>query len=552
MSLVTMEPVMPYQEPCLGLLRRGRWGHMLSVTALAFTHALVAAQPTSNPVAVVPEGPSFAIRGFEIVGESPLSSGDVSRVVAPFLRTDATIETLQKATAALEAALKERGFVLHRVSLPPQEVGGVVKLNIVKFLIGTVTMEGRHNLSEANIRASVPELAEGTAPNFRTLAVQTAIANESQAKRVQVALKESQEADKIDARIVVTEARPWSFSATSSNTGSSATGNDRLTLAASHANLFDRDHQLTLAYTTSLERPAAVNQAGLNYRIPLYRLGGVLGASYTQSSVLGDFGSFKSTGTGRTVGVNYNHYLPPVGGFRSYLGVALDDKQFDVTQLNGVALPGQLVRRSVPLTLGYNARMESDTAVWGFNLDVATNVPTGGSGNDLASYRTEDSRINTVQWNVVRGGAQYTVGRANGWMWGVRGQFQYSADALIAGEQFGLGGVTSVRGLAERALSGDSGALLCAEITSREFSPGLRMLGFVDAGWLGNNNATASKPQSDAVSSAGLGLRYVQPVFSITADYGRVIGGSVLPQASNATVPKVGDDKLHVNLSARF
>jgi hemolysin activation/secretion protein len=111
-------------------------------------------------------------------------------------------------------------------------------------------------------------------------------------------------------------------------------------LAAGHANLFDSDHQLTLAFTTSLERPAAVNQAGLNYRVPLYRLGGVLGASYTQSSVLGDFGSFKSTGTGRTVGINYNHYLPPIGGFRSYLGIALDDKQFDVTQFNGVALPG--------------------------------------------------------------------------------------------------------------------------------------------------------------------------------------------------------------------
>ena len=80
-------------------------------------------------------------------------------------------------------------------------------------------------------------------------------------------------------------------------------------------------------------------------------------AAYGPLHFLGDFGSFKSTGTGRTVGINYNHYLPPIGGFRSYLGIALDDKQFDVTQFNGVALPGQSVRRSVPLTLGYNARI---------------------------------------------------------------------------------------------------------------------------------------------------------------------------------------------------
>lgn len=510
------------------------------------------AQAMADPAETAATGPTFTIKGFHIVGENPLSASEVSRIVAPYLRTDATIETLQKATAALEAVLKENGFALHRVSLPPQEVGGAVKLNIVKFVIGKVTIEGRSRFGEANIRRSVPELVEGAAPNFRTLAVQTAIANESQGKRLQVALKESDEADKIDARIVVKESKPWNFSASSSNTGSAATGNDRLTLAGSHSNLFDLDHQLTAAYTSSVERPAAVNQFGLNYRIPLYRWGGVVGASYTQSNVLGEFGAFRSTGTGRTMGINYNHYLSPVGGYRSYLGLGVDDKQFDVTLINGIPLAGQSVRRSVPLTLAYNARMESDSAVWGFNVDLSTNLPTGADGNDLVSYRTEDTRIATVQWNALRGSANYTAAWGGGWLWGVRGQFQYSGDALIAGEQFGVGGATSVRGMAERSLSGDSGVLLSGEVTTREWAPGLRLLGFVDAGWLGNNSSTANKPQSDNISSAGLGLRYVQAVFSVVADYGQVIGGSVLPPVANSGIPKIGDDKLHINLSARF
>ena len=76
--------------------------------------------------------------------------------------------------------------------------------------------------------------------------------------------------------------------------------------------------------------------------------------------------------------------------------------------------------------------------------------------------------------------------------------------------------------------------------------------GFVDAGWLANNNATVNKPQSDSVSSAGLGLRYAQTAYSITADYGRVVNGSTLPSVANSGIPQSGDDKLHVNLSARF
>ena len=496
--------------------------------------------------------PTFAIKGFDIVGENPLADGEASLVLAPFLRSDATIETLQKATSALEARLKDKGFALHRVALLPQDVGGSIKLNVVKFVIGRVTIEGHQQFSEANIRASVPEIAEGASPNFQTLAVQTTIANESQGKNIQVALKESEEPDKIDVRIVVKESKPWNFSVNASNTGSSATGADRLTFSGGHANVFGLDHQLTAAYTTSVERPSAVQQLGLNYRLPVYRWGGVVGVSYTQSDVLGDFGAFKSTGAGKTMGLNYNHYFAPNGGYRSNLNLGLDDKQFDVTQINGVALADQMVRRSRPLTLGYSARVEADTMVWGYNADLAMNT-LGGSGNDLAAYQSEDPRITTTQWVALRGGANYTTVWGGGWLWGVRGQFQYSAHPLISGEQFGLGGSSSVRGTGERPISGDSGALVSMEVTAPELLPGLRLLGFVDAGWLGNHAAAGTaKLSRDGLSSVGVGLRYAVPSFVVSADFGHVIGGSSLPYVAGSGLPQSGDQKLHINLSARF
>jgi hemolysin activation/secretion protein len=249
--------------------------------------------------------------------------------------------------------------------------------------------------------------------------------------------------------------------------------------------------------------------------------------------------------------LNYNHYLVPSGGFRSYVSVGLDDKQFNITQINGVPLSGQAVRRSLPLTLGYTARIESDTAFWGYNLDLASNVP-GGAGNDVTAYQTEDTRITTANWSALRGGANYAAGLGGGWLWGGRGQFQFSSVALISGEQFGIGGGSSVRGMGERPLSGDSGMTLVGEITSPELAPGWRALGFVDAGWLGNNNPNVNKLASDSVASVGLGLRYSVSSLSISADYGRVVVGSTLPDISGLTAPRKGDDKLHVNLTARF
>lgn len=527
----------------------------LLALALAAVHGAPQAQtapPPALPAMSTPAKPVFAIRGFDVTGDNPLTGSDTTRVLAPFLRADANIETLQKATAALEAALKERGYALHRVVLPPQTVGETVNLQIVKFVVGRVKVEGLKSYDEANIRASLPELREGTAPNFKTLAVQTAIANESQGKNLQIALKEAEEADHIDARIVVTEAKPWNFAVSLANTGSRSTGRDRLTFSGSHANLFNLDHQFTGAYTTSIERTSDVQQFGANYRVPLYRQGGVLGASFTHSTVVGDFGALKSTGAGQTMGLNYSQYLPPNGGYRSYVTLGLDDKRFDITEIAGIPVPGQLVRRSRPVTLGYTARVESDRAAWGYSTEVVANL-VAGSGNNLTAYRSEDARIGTAAFKALRGNANYLSGFAGGWLWSLRGQLQYSPDALISGEQFGLGGASSIRGTSERPISGDKGIMASLEVNTPDVAPGLRLLGFVDAGWLRNNNPNATnKPPSDQLASVGLGLRYSMGVVGLSAEWGRIVTGSSVPLTVNAAAPRAGDTKFHVNLSARF
>jgi len=79
---------------------------------------------------------------------------------------------------------------------------------------------------------------------------------------------------------------------------------------------------------------------------------------------------------------------------------------------------------------------------------------------------------------------------------------------------------------------------------------------FVDAGGLSNQqsvlNPNANKPASDQLVSAGLGLRYNTARYGVTADWGRVLTGSVLPFAAGSGIPQTGDEKIHINLNARF
>lgn len=507
--------------------------------------------PDASPAPIQASAPSpvFRISGFNVTGENPLPEGETSKVLAPFLRADASLETLQKATTALEGALRVKGFALHRVALPPQELGTTVTLNIVKFVIGKVTVEGLANYTEANIRASLPELTEGMAPNFKTLSVQTAIANESQGKQVQVGLKEAEEADQIDAKVVVKESKPWNFATSLANVGTSTTGNDRLTFAGGHANVFGLDHQFTGAYTTSIERPGDVRQIGLNYRVPMYRWGGVLGASYTRSDVVGNNGSFTNNGAGQTLGLNYNHYLPPDGGYRSYLTAGLDDKLFYAPTITagGVTTVTGPELRSRSMSIGYNARVESDTSVWGYNTDLVFSVASS-DGNPPGT--------STPNWRALRASGNYLTSFGGGWLWSARGQLQFSPDVLISGEQFGFGGSSTIRGAREdQRITGDTGLFASTEISTRELAPGLRLLGFLDAGWKMSNgtNVTNVSLSRDSMSSIGLGLRFASPSgIVVSADYGRVVGGSAVSLTDNPNSAQSGNEKIHVNLSFRF
>src|SRR4051812_49241166 len=62
------------------------------------------------PMATPATATVFPIRGFVIEGENPLGEAESNRALAPFVRPDATLETLQQATAALEAALRAAGY----------------------------------------------------------------------------------------------------------------------------------------------------------------------------------------------------------------------------------------------------------------------------------------------------------------------------------------------------------------------------------------------------------------------------------------------------------
>lgn len=523
----------------------------VAALALALAPAAQAQDLVSTPAPL-----AFAVSGFEVRGDSPLPPDAVQALLAPFTGPQVTLARLQEAAAALEAALHARGHRLHHVVLPPQSIGERVVLEVVPVRLARVEVRGARHAGEDNVRRSLPELREGHAPNLHRLAAQTALANESPVRQVQVALSESDEPDRVDATVRVRDQRPWQLAVGLSNHGSDATGRERLTLVGRHANLGDRDLELLAAYTTAPARAGDVRQMGLSARWPWYDAGGLLAFTATRSDISGDFGAFTSRGAGRVLALAWTLPLPTGGQAQHHVSVGIEDRLFEAARIDGQPVAGLRDRRSRPLVVGYAGRSEAGQSQsqslsrWG--VEAAANTDTG-QGNDLAAYQSENPRITTSRWRMLRASAHHQQAVAR-WTVTARAQAQHSAHALIAGEQFGLGGPTTVRGTRdERPLAGDGGLLLSLEVAAPPAAGGLQGVAFVDAGWLRNAPPrTAYFPASDRIASAGVGVRLRGEGVSLSVDYGRIIVGSRVDAAVNPQAPRAGHDRLYASLTFSF
>jgi hemolysin activation/secretion protein len=494
---------------------------------LAIVCLACSAQAQTVPAAAtaVDEEASFSVTGFVVEGENPLSEALTESALTPYVGLHHGIERLQQAATALETVLRSQGFGFYRVVLPPQDIGGVIKLQMFRFTLGKVVVKGNQVFTNDNILRSLPQLAAGSSPNTYQLARDLSLANESPSKRANVTFKQGEVPDTIDAAVEVADSKTLAGFVTLNNTGSDSTGYNRLTAGISHTNLFDRDQQGTVTYTTSPSDPGRVHQYGGYYRAPIYDWGGMLSVYYTRSSVSSGIvaNSINVTGQGEFAGVQYAHYFAPRGDFRSFLTVGLDDKNFindKITTLAGAALfPNYRTR---PLTVSYTGRFEKKWGLWGYNVDYARNLELGG-GMDTASYVANRAGA-SPNWSALRYGADLTVPLPSNWLLNTRLRGQFSSDSLVPGEQFGIGGAQSVRGLTERVLAGDSGVQGNLEFWTPALAENTRALLFYDFGQLRRHNDTVVP--SATVTSFGAGLRWSKGnSWSASLDFAHVLSG---------------------------
>ena len=538
---------------------------------------------------------SFDIARFQIEGNTILSEAKAQELVAPFVGRGKIYGDVQKALEALEGEFRRRGYGTVQVYVPEQELTtGVVRLQVSEGVIGKVTISGNKHFSDANVRASLPDLKEGAAPNMRQLSENVQLTNENPAKQVEVTLGVSEEEGKVDARIEVKEEDPRRIYVTLDNTGTKGSGKHRLGVSYQNANLGDSDQVLTLAYTTAVDPPGGMKVYGnrinptqdgdgvkvdivsIGYRLPLYAVGDSVDVIYGNSSTDSPINSpnlgtgLAINGKGEVFGLRYNHIFARAGEFTSKLVFGFDYKYMNSrcgvagvpTPFGGAGCTPYTLR---PVSATYSGQWQKPGEVIDFNVGVAHNLLPIGSeftftpvapdagGYDRYSaasgYRTKD------QFSVLRFGGSYATAIAGDWLLRLAASGQHAKNALPAGERLGLAGSNAVRGFLERAVAADRGYVANIEVYSADIAasfgvPGnLKWLAFYD--WAQGINLNPSLNQKTNIASLGVGLRYnLKKDVSARFDVARVMDG-VWPNGAPNIALK-GDVRGHFGLAFGF
>jgi len=527
---------------------------LLATGGLLFTQPVLAQSDgsVSRLTQSLTERVEFDVNRFNIIGDNPISPSKTKAILAKYTGANRGIDDIENAADALEQVMTAKGLSFYRVSFPPQELSdGDVDLLVTRYKIGKINVKGNNYYSNRNIQSSLPLLRRGESPSTKGIARALRVANQNSAKRVRVTLAPGEVGNEIDANVVVKDQKPLVLSTWLNNTGTDSSGDYRVGASVAHRNLFGLDHNASLTFITSPEGVSDVRQFAASYRIPLYSLGGSLNFVAVNSDV--DTGIvadvFDVAGRGEVYGVGYSHVLSSIGIYNHGLQLQVQDKLFD----NDVQFLGQQIIedvRSRPLALTYQASWGNGKGFdWSGTVSATTNL-SGGSFNNARSYDLARAGA-TDDWTKIDLDANYQY-KLKEWLYTAALKISISDDRLITGEQFAVGGSTSVRGLGERELRGDEGYQINLQAWAPPIYKNVRPVAFLDIGHVSNNDRIGGEFSSEDVMSIGVLVNW-NPTnrISASASYGYLIDGIDSSDAVEGS-SEDGDGQLHFNLTYRF
>ncbi len=491
----------------------------------------------------------FTVSEIEFQGNHLFAESVLQKATKAFLGSNKTVKDLEKIQNAVFLVYKKAGYTLVSVLiLKLPDSTGRLSVIVKEDVLRNITIKGNKYLHEAHIRQALPALKTGKAINTKKLDRQILVANDNPSRVITVSLQ-TIDVGIFDALVNVSEDKIITQSLSLDNTGNRYQDPLRINYRFTDAGLGDR-RDATGTFIFSRSPSNSIRQYLAYYNQPLSSQGNSLQllVAYSNNETgmsQSGYGDFNMAGAGHFYSM---HYIQPL--YRSLstklaLDVGLDYRNsIDNTNFAGVKLYPDI--NSFPFFISGQYTWQGKTDTVSSNISYVRNIPGGYLNNDfIYGIVWPGASSDYALW---RGNLTYMHRFKNGWIFNNRYDAQYTTQSLIPDEQFGLGGVRSVRGFEERELTGDKGFSASFEMYTPPLGHGIRLLAFFDIGQIWGydypfNGGELLGPAT--ISSTGIGIRWtITRWLTVNADYAYVIKGA-------ATTPD-HDTRIHFEMTLLF
>lgn len=429
-----------------------------------------------------------------------------------------TQETLADGKRVIQDFYRKQGHPLVIISIPEQKITqGILQLNVQESRIDAIHYKGNHWFSKKQLQRSIHQRENDTFD--ANLAQKDLIwLNRNPFRETALVLSPGEEENTTTLTFVSKDQRPFRVYVGTDNTGYRTTGRGRFFVGVHLGNLFQVDQRLSYRYTVSTEFGSFFAHTG-QYVIPLpWRHFIEFYGGYSSIRALMPQSEMISKGRAWQASMRYLIPLVPVRSYNHQVKWGIDYKETNVNLVLG-AVP-ILGNRAVitQLMLGYEGSAETPAADLSFGVEGFVSpgdIFRDQGSSDYGSLRPKAKS----RYSYLRAHLTPLIHLPASFQMALKSVFQVADRNLLASEQFGLGGLDTVRGYDERILNTDNALLVSAEFrtppmrpfTKRSKNPKpelLQFLAFVDYGLGVNHNKLAMERDYRYLLGVGLGTRY--------------------------------------------
>lgn len=488
-------------------------------------------QPATSPSA---QAVTFTVTAIVFEGNTAIPSTTLQAIAAPYVNRPISLNDANDLAAKVTAAYRDAGYVLSRAVVPAQNVtGGTLHIRIIEGSIDKVNIQGDAGGARPYLEAYGARIAAIHPLTAKVLERELLLASDLAGMNVRSILTASPTTPGAADLTLVVEPKKVEAFVGADNHGSRYLGRYEVQAGVFFNDVFGTGGRLGLNGVVTPDTGPDLAYGGISFDQPLGSDGLRSFSTFSYAatrpgSVLRPLGS-KGSALNASTALSYPFIRSRDFNLQGSVGFAYHD----VRSWN-VAVDPLFAdhTRDLSATLYMNALDD-----WGGYTTVSATVTQGleilgaTRGNDPNKSRTGASG------DFTRGNLDFTheqpLGDRFSVMLGASGQTSFG-QALLANEQFSLGGDMFDRGFDPSEVTGDSG--IAGRIEPR-FVPAdslsiisnLQLFGFVEGGEVWQAQAIAGVPDSQSLGSAGAGVRFfVSDRWNAELEWAHPLGTNVL------------------------